>query len=571
MKFHCERCKTRYSIADERVRGKILKVRCKNCSAVITVREGGQAVVPKVPAEAKSKTAPSSAAASGGQGGSPSRSALAGAFQQAMRRGMDSQRDAGESVSDAPADLDAEWFVSADGEQFGPFPLAIAKDWVVSQPMDEELFCWSEGFDDWLPIEKISHFRGLRQAEQEGARDTYQDERTVVDAPPENFQPKPASNLPPPKREDTPVPLFAATMAQVAAEAPTETEKDDPLGIPRALPQAAQPRTPPPAPAPPIPTANQSPSKLFDARPDSEKDAGDSLDLDIGEASRVVKLSMLAGAPGSAGHSAGGLPGVGGGIGRGSGSHPNLGGTADLPVVQAGVTSAADPGSPQLIPVKRRSLVLPLIIAGVLLVGIVAVLLVVTLTGEEGGGDGVARGRVAGQGLAYQYGEPGSGKEGDDGAEQVAGTDGDEGKTSGGRRAGATRRVIRNNTSGDKTSGDKSSGTAAVDTGDEVDLSGAGGRGVGELGPDDLFDVYQQYKVGVKMCYQSALKRDPLLRVRRADVFIRVNTQGTVTSASVPSLAGTPLGQCLEKRIKVWRFPKNSSGLNSKFPIMFDT
>jgi predicted Zn finger-like uncharacterized protein len=39
MKFHCDRCNTRYSIADERVRGKILKVRCKGCSAVITVRE----------------------------------------------------------------------------------------------------------------------------------------------------------------------------------------------------------------------------------------------------------------------------------------------------------------------------------------------------------------------------------------------------------------------------------------------------------------------------------------------------------------------------------------------------
>ena len=51
MKFHCDRCKTRYSIADERVRGKILKIRCKNCSAVITVKEGGQvaAASPRTP------------------------------------------------------------------------------------------------------------------------------------------------------------------------------------------------------------------------------------------------------------------------------------------------------------------------------------------------------------------------------------------------------------------------------------------------------------------------------------------------------------------------------------------
>ena len=43
MKFVCERCQTRYSIADEKVRGKILKVRCKSCQNVITVREAGLA------------------------------------------------------------------------------------------------------------------------------------------------------------------------------------------------------------------------------------------------------------------------------------------------------------------------------------------------------------------------------------------------------------------------------------------------------------------------------------------------------------------------------------------------
>src|SRR5215470_7442646 len=39
MKFQCDRCKTRYSIADEKVRGKILKIRCKTCSTIINVRD----------------------------------------------------------------------------------------------------------------------------------------------------------------------------------------------------------------------------------------------------------------------------------------------------------------------------------------------------------------------------------------------------------------------------------------------------------------------------------------------------------------------------------------------------
>ena len=39
MKFVCERCHTRYSIADDKVRQKILKIRCKTCENVITVRD----------------------------------------------------------------------------------------------------------------------------------------------------------------------------------------------------------------------------------------------------------------------------------------------------------------------------------------------------------------------------------------------------------------------------------------------------------------------------------------------------------------------------------------------------
>ena len=56
VKFLCDRCKTRYSIGDDRVRGKILKIRCKNCANVITVREGmdelrdaGRAAPPRRP------------------------------------------------------------------------------------------------------------------------------------------------------------------------------------------------------------------------------------------------------------------------------------------------------------------------------------------------------------------------------------------------------------------------------------------------------------------------------------------------------------------------------------------
>ena len=37
MKFTCERCNTRYTIPDEKLKGKILKVRCKTCGNIMTV------------------------------------------------------------------------------------------------------------------------------------------------------------------------------------------------------------------------------------------------------------------------------------------------------------------------------------------------------------------------------------------------------------------------------------------------------------------------------------------------------------------------------------------------------
>lgn len=49
MRFFCDRCKTRYTIDDAKVRGKVLKIRCKNCGNVMTVSDsGGSSVSPSM-------------------------------------------------------------------------------------------------------------------------------------------------------------------------------------------------------------------------------------------------------------------------------------------------------------------------------------------------------------------------------------------------------------------------------------------------------------------------------------------------------------------------------------------
>ena len=53
MKIVCDNCATKYSIADEKVRGKVFKIRCKKCQHIIVVKgvEGEAAVDAAAPAE----------------------------------------------------------------------------------------------------------------------------------------------------------------------------------------------------------------------------------------------------------------------------------------------------------------------------------------------------------------------------------------------------------------------------------------------------------------------------------------------------------------------------------------
>src|SRR6185369_11477325 len=103
-----------------------------------------------------------------------------------------------------------EWYVSIEGVQSGPLSLTQAQAWVSAKPFDADLHCWSEGFDDWLPVDKVSHFRGLRKA-----------------PPPKPIPPPRPSQVhktapPPIPTEPAPKPLFASTMASLEKAAASQ-------------------------------------------------------------------------------------------------------------------------------------------------------------------------------------------------------------------------------------------------------------------------------------------------------------------------------------------------------------
>ncbi len=213
MKFLCDRCKTRYSIGDDRVRGKILKIRCKNCANVITVREGMPEPDAGVPAAA----------------GMPRRNRTTTAAPMESAEAPAAKHNGARSAIKPPPALEEEWYVSIDGDQSGPFSLVDAQRWVGNKPFDTELHCWSEGFDDWLPVDKVSHFRGLRKKPappvSSGSGSMPPPIPRIGGTGPARAltSAKPAAAVAPrmPERvEDEPKPLFAATMASLEKSAP---------------------------------------------------------------------------------------------------------------------------------------------------------------------------------------------------------------------------------------------------------------------------------------------------------------------------------------------------------------
>jgi predicted Zn finger-like uncharacterized protein len=159
MKFVCDKCHTKYSIADERVRGRVLKIRCKSCSNVITVREEPKGAV-STPAAASTATG---ARPRPMQHTQPIDRLLDDAF--AGPGGLFASSEEGEHtmVSQGPpgaagaaGEIGNEWYVSFDGEQEGPMSLDAAIARVrAERPKGREAHCWNPTFFVWKPVEEV--------------------------------------------------------------------------------------------------------------------------------------------------------------------------------------------------------------------------------------------------------------------------------------------------------------------------------------------------------------------------------------------------------------------------------
>ena len=219
MKFTCDSCGSAYMIPDDKVGPAGVKVRCKKCGNVVTVRRPEAA-----PAPAPEPAPPPPAEQPQGGLDDELGAAFDHAFGGAPALAPAPEAAAPAAPSAAPA-APTEWFVGIGDAQVGPMPVAEVKRRWESSELGPDSLVWCAGMADWTPLSSVA-------------------ELAAAVSPPPRPAPEPAPvALPSLPDYDAP----AAPVAPVAA-APALT---------RAAPAPLEPRLPAPvAPAPaPAPAA----------------------------------------------------------------------------------------------------------------------------------------------------------------------------------------------------------------------------------------------------------------------------------------------------------------------------
>src|SRR4051812_20946454 len=169
MKFVCDRCQTKYSIADERVRGKVLKVKCKSCANVITVREArahSSAGFPTLSAGAPAHSRGGAQAALSIPMETPAidseRTQLAQSPFGAESEGFPDllapaapsapvRRSTGSLSAVGSADDLVQWYMALDGNRTGPFTRSKLVEKLAPLAKSADVHIWNEKLDGWKP------------------------------------------------------------------------------------------------------------------------------------------------------------------------------------------------------------------------------------------------------------------------------------------------------------------------------------------------------------------------------------------------------------------------------------
>src|SRR4051812_15689909 len=175
MKFVCDRCQTKYSIPDERVRGKVLKVKCKTCANVIVVREARRPSSGGLPTLAAGGRVNVGVSASGANlafdipietpASDSERTQLAtyppdphvdpfldlGALSAPAHPATPKRRPTGQLAAVDAVDDHVQWYMALEGARTGPFSRQKLVDKLMPLAKNADVHIWNERLGGWKP------------------------------------------------------------------------------------------------------------------------------------------------------------------------------------------------------------------------------------------------------------------------------------------------------------------------------------------------------------------------------------------------------------------------------------
>ena len=186
MQFVCNNCKAKYEIPAQRIKGRILKIRCRECGNVIEIRGDALPGAAGLKPDAKKSYKPKTPAQK------PSSSLLKERFKASFTSGRSS------SASISPAKLKAAgpavrtkadkllqlaqkaeararemkevetWYVAIKSSPVGPINKGKVKHHIRRSDLNLSSLVWKEGFNDWKPLGEVPELEVLyRQLESE--------------------------------------------------------------------------------------------------------------------------------------------------------------------------------------------------------------------------------------------------------------------------------------------------------------------------------------------------------------------------------------------------------------------
>lgn len=165
MQFVCNKCKAKYTISADRVKGRVLKIRCRECGDILEIRGNGLAMGTLLDGGGRQK-----AGSSKDLSESYKLSSLKDRFKESFTaKGMGQlpAQDALETptaMDDFPRERPAKpgvpretkdpkrWYVAVRNQPVGPVSKTKIRSYLRKKEIEPGALVWREGFDDWKPL-----------------------------------------------------------------------------------------------------------------------------------------------------------------------------------------------------------------------------------------------------------------------------------------------------------------------------------------------------------------------------------------------------------------------------------